>query len=107
MTPLLASPLIDSAVLAVQSTEIAAGAAKTASSSSSGRGVFDHSNSLIGSESEMTRICAHCAPLISFQERCILIDQVQKSLQFLSHFLDSKTSKSCAQTKAALFQKPE
>ena len=79
MTPLLASPLIDSAVLAVQSTEIAAEAAKNASSSSSGRGVFDHSNSLIGSESEMTRICAHCAPLISFQERCIVIDQVQKS----------------------------
>jgi hypothetical protein len=41
--------------------------------------VFDHSNSLIGSESEMTRVCARCTPLISFQERCIVIDQVQKS----------------------------
>lgn len=80
MTPLIASPLIDSAVLAVQSTEISAEAAKKASTTSSGRGVFDHSNSLIGSESELTRVCTQCAPLISFQERCIVMDQVQKSL---------------------------
>ncbi len=76
MTPLLASPLIDSSILAVKSTEICAKAAEKASSSSSSRGIFDHSNSLIGSESEISRACAHCASLIAFQERCIVVDQV-------------------------------
>ena len=74
MTPLLGSPLIDSVALAVRSTEISAEVAKKAATS--GRGIFDHSNSLIGSESEMTRACSHCSPLIAFQERCILVDQV-------------------------------
>jgi len=73
MTPLLASPLIDSSMLAVKSTELSAS------------GIFDHSNSLIGSESDMTRVCSQCASVVSLQERCIVVDQ----------------------TKAALFQKPE
>jgi hypothetical protein len=77
MAPLLTSPLVDTAALAVQSTEMSAEAAKKVSVSSfSGRGVFDHSNSLVGAESELTRVCAHCASLVSFQERCIVIDQV-------------------------------
>jgi hypothetical protein len=80
MAPLLASPLIDSAVLAAQSTEMSAEAAKKVSASSfSGRGVFDHSNSLVGAENELTRVCTHCASLISFQERCIIMDQVTNS----------------------------
>ncbi len=88
MTPFLASPLIDSAVLAVQSTEISAEAAKKVSVSSfSGRGVFDHSNSLVGAESELTRVCTHCASLISFQERCIIMDQVMTYLLVISFLL--------------------
>jgi hypothetical protein len=69
MTPLLASPLIDSSMLAVKSTELS--------------GIFDHSNSLIGSESDMTRVCSHCAPVVSFQERCIVVDQVTAVTHFL------------------------
>ena len=74
MTPLLGSPLLDSVPLSVPITKMSAEVAKKAAAS--GRGIFDHSNSLIGSESEMTRACAHCSPLIAFQERCVLVDQV-------------------------------
>ena len=80
MTPLLASPLIDSSMLAVKSTELSAKAAEK--TSSSGRGIFDHSNSLIGSESDMTRVCS-CASGVSFQERCIVVDQVTAATRFL------------------------
>ena len=71
MTPLLASPLIDSSMLAVKSTELSAS------------GIFDHSNSLIGSESDMTRVCSQCASVVSFQERCIVVDQVTAATRFL------------------------
>jgi hypothetical protein len=86
MTPLLESPLIDSApprraMLAVKSTELSAQAA--GKTSSSGRGIFDHSNSLIGSESDMTRVCSQCASGVSFQERCIVVDQVTAATRFL------------------------
>ncbi len=81
MTPLLASPLIDSSMLAVKSTELSAKAAEK--TSSSGRGIFDHSNSLIGSESDMTRVCSQCASVVSFQERCIVVDQVTAATRFL------------------------
>ncbi len=86
MTPLLSSPLIDSSILAVKSTEICAKAAGKASSSSLGRGIFDHSNSLIGSESELSRACAHCASLIAFQERCIVVDQASCPLDGRAFF---------------------
>ncbi len=75
MSPLLTSPLVDSVALAAHGTKIAAEVAKKVATS--GRSIFDHSNSLIGSESEMTRACAHCSPLIAFQERCILVDEVK------------------------------
>ncbi len=75
MTPLLGSPLLDSVPLSVHSTEMSAQVAKKAAASGRG-GIFDHSNSLVGSESEMSMACAHCKPLIAFQERCVLVDQV-------------------------------
>ena len=82
MTPLLASPLIDSSMLAVKSTELSM--AKAAEKAfSSGRGIFDHSNSLIGSESDMTRVCSQCASFVSFQERCIVVDQVTAATCFI------------------------
>ena len=69
-TPLPASPFMDSSMLALKSTELSAS------------GIFDHSNSLIGSESDMTRVCS-CASGVSFQERCIVVDQVTAATRFL------------------------
>jgi hypothetical protein len=68
--PLPAPPFIDSSMFAVKSTALSAS------------GIFDHSNSLIGSESDMTRVCS-CASGVSFQERCIVVDQVTAATRFL------------------------
>ena len=74
ITPLLASPLIDSSVLAVQSTEEAG---KKIAASSSARAGFE---ALSGSDSEMTRVACNCAALIAFQDRCMVIDKVTTHL---------------------------
>ena len=80
ITPLLASPLIDSSVLAVQSTEEAG---KKIAASSSARAGFE---ALSGSDSEMTRVACNCAALIAFQDRCMVIDKVTTHLLSESHF---------------------
>ena len=116
MAPLLASPLLDSPVLAEKSTEMCAKAAGKASTSSSGRGsfgIFDHSNSLIGTESDVARTCSHCAHTVAFQQRCIVVDQVRHLNRVVSFFPCSFILEGCPrldvifQTKAALFQKPQ
>jgi len=81
ITPLLASPLIDSSVLAVKSTEEAA---KKIAASSSARASFE---ALSGSESEMTRAACNCAALIAFQDRCMVIDKVTSRICFCFAFL--------------------
>jgi hypothetical protein len=74
IAPLVASPLIDSSVLAVQSTDLAAKSAKKLPASSAVRS--GHSGHVFGSENELSRTCAHCCSLVSVQERCIEIDKV-------------------------------